>query len=418
LYQSWGKGKPTAKASVGAWYSEYDDCGPLPGCKGGASGVTGHFTAMQWNGAQEIGCSVNSHNLVACRYKGSDSPTCRTPNMGGEYKSNVFAKVRTLEQCTALVDQCGIGSGGCGGDSSLPPVPIPAPEPVPVPAPEPARTPRRRGGSATAFVGCGEVYQGSQCGKKHGGWTCPPEAGCPGGDCTGEWKEFVKAHNVYRCMHDASSIVWNEAVYQDALKTFKDAEDAKHSDSYSLKAPVGPAGENLFKASWAASAEDVVGKWYAEIEDCGALPGCKAGSTGTTGHFTVMMWNGAQEIGCAMNKHNVAVCRYKGSDEPGCRTPNMHGHFVTNVFPAMPVRSLDQCKSMVEQCSIGAGGCSAGVDTPAPTPAACSRRRKKGDCKTRRRSGKKSSSSKRRRRRAEDGGKKKKDKKRRRRRKE
>ena len=76
--------------------------------------MTGHFTAMNWNGAQEIGCMVNSHNLVACRYKGSDSPTCRTPNMGGEYKANVFAKVRTLEQCTAMVDQCGIGSGGCG----------------------------------------------------------------------------------------------------------------------------------------------------------------------------------------------------------------------------------------------------------------------------------------------------------------
>ena len=76
--------------------------------------MTGHFTAMIWNGAQEIGCTTNKHNLVACRYKGSDTPTCRTPNMGGEFKSNVFGRARTLQECTALVDQCGIGSGGCG----------------------------------------------------------------------------------------------------------------------------------------------------------------------------------------------------------------------------------------------------------------------------------------------------------------
>ena len=69
-----------------------------------------------------------------------------------------------------------------------------------------------------SFVRCTQVYQGSQCGKKHGGWSCPPEAGCPGGDCTGEWKDFVKAHNVYRCMHDASPIVWNEAVPAELLR--------------------------------------------------------------------------------------------------------------------------------------------------------------------------------------------------------
>merc|ERR1719399_1440785 len=344
LYQSWGQGKPTAQKSVGAWYSEFDDCGALPGCKQGSTGVTGHFTAMNWNGAQEIGCMVNSHNLVACRYKGSDSPTCRTPNMGGEYKSNVFAKARTLEQCTALVDQCGIGSGGCGGDSSSPspappPPPPPAPAPPPPAPPPPAPSPPApKPAPGPAGGECGEVYTGSQCGKSLSGWSCPPDGGCPGGDCSGDWQAFVREHNIYRCMHDTTPIVWSEAVYKDALQTFKDQKQMSHSDSYGVAAPAGPAGENLYQSSWTPDAGDAVAAWHAEDDDCGTFPGCKKGSTGVTGHFTAMQWNGAQEIGCVVNKHNLAACRYKGGDSANCRTPNMGGHYSENVFGK--VRSL------------------------------------------------------------------------------
>ena len=64
------------------------------------------------------------------------------------------------------------------------------------------------------------------------------------------------------------------------------------------------------------------GTRYAEIEECGAFPGCKSGASGTTGHFTVMSWNGAQEIGCLVNDANIAVCRYKGQNFQSCATPN------------------------------------------------------------------------------------------------
>jgi len=308
--------KPTVKESVAAWYGEHEDCGRLPGCKGGATGVTGHFTAMMWNGAQEIGCAANKHNLVACRYKGSDTPTCRTPNMGGEYKSNVFPRVRTRAECERRVDACNCGRAA------------PAPSPV---APSPA---------PPAPV--------EKCGKSEAGWTCPKGGGCPGGKCTGDWKAFVQAHNVYRCMHDAKPLHWSEPVYQDALKTFKTAKKMVHSDSFSVAAPAGPAGENLYQSAWKASADDAVAAWYAENENCGAFPGCKAGSTGITGHFTVMVWNGAQEVGCATSDHNVVACRYKGSDFPSCRTPNMHGQHAANVFKA--VRSLEKCRKMVKEC--------------------------------------------------------------------
>ena len=81
------------------------------------------------------------------------------------------------------------------------------------------------------------------------GWSCPPDGGCPGGDCTGQWKEYVEAHNIYRCMHDLSPVVWSEAVHQDVANFLKGKEKLVHSDSYNLAAPAGPAGENLYQSS-------------------------------------------------------------------------------------------------------------------------------------------------------------------------
>merc|ERR1719174_2532186 len=151
-----------------------------------------------------------------------------------------------------MLSQC----GGCGGGLT-PAVPLPSPA---RPAPEPAApTPK--------FKGCGVVYGGSMCGKSKSGWSCPPDSGCPGGDCTGEWQAFVREHNIYRCMHDSAPVVWSEPVYQDVLRTFKDQEDMSHSDSFSLAAPAGPAGENLYKAVGdTPTTVDAGGAWYAEIE--------------------------------------------------------------------------------------------------------------------------------------------------------
>jgi len=291
--------------------------------------------------------------------------------MGGEYKANVFARVRTREECTAIVDQC----GSCGKVAPKPspaPEPSPSPPPGPAPGPEPPVSPQRRRGSAIGKVECGEVYTGSLCGKMKAGWSCPPDGGCPGGDCTGQWKEYVEAHNIYRCMHDLSPVVWSEAVYQDVAKTFENQRETDHSDSFSIAAPAGPAGENLYQSSWSSEPSDALAAWYTEMEDCGAFPGCKSGASGTTGHFTVMTWNGAQEIGCTKNQYSIVACRYKGGDKASCRTPNMQGHFSTNVFAA--VRTQEKCTAMVKKCAIGGGGCSAGakpkpVPTPAPTPA-------------------------------------------------
>lgn len=79
----------------------------------------------------------------------------------------------------------------------------PKPSPTPHPAPEP------RGGDDSD---CGAVYTGEKCGEAQTGWSCPPDSGCPGGKCTGDWQAFVREHNIYRCMHDVSPVVWSEPV--------------------------------------------------------------------------------------------------------------------------------------------------------------------------------------------------------------
>ena len=48
-------------------------------------------------------CGYLRYNLVACRYKGGDEANCRTPNMKGQFASNVFKAARTRQKCTEMV---------------------------------------------------------------------------------------------------------------------------------------------------------------------------------------------------------------------------------------------------------------------------------------------------------------------------
>ena len=52
-------GQSTPTSAVNAWYNEVNDC-IWPGCQSGNGGATvGHFTAMIWSGATQMGCGVN-----------------------------------------------------------------------------------------------------------------------------------------------------------------------------------------------------------------------------------------------------------------------------------------------------------------------------------------------------------------------
>merc|ERR1719468_426884 len=85
----------TIPKSVEGWYSEVNNCAKSiaeDGCQEGKSQQkpTGHFTAMVWKGAAEVGCAVvgeySGCRLIEANVQGK---SCNTPNMGGCYTSNV-----------------------------------------------------------------------------------------------------------------------------------------------------------------------------------------------------------------------------------------------------------------------------------------------------------------------------------------
>ena len=178
------------------------------------------------------------------------------------------------------------------------------------------------------------------------GWACPGP--CVGG-CTGSAQAWLRAHNVYRCMHDVPAVTWSDHVYRHAHATFKDQSDMTHSDSYGVAPPAGPASENL--ATWTPpTPERAVWIWYEEVHDCDWSKSCawQHGDGTQVGHFTALIWNGAREIGCGINRHNMMYCRYRAGDQFDCHTPNNAHKYGENVFPAQ--RSQAECEALVDAC--------------------------------------------------------------------
>lgn len=180
-------------------------------------------------------------------------------------------------------------------------------------------------------------------------------------------------------MHDVPALVWSNAMYDNVKKTFPNDRTLKHSKSYDVPPPAGPAGENLAGgSSWADNSpwgsdrgkpEEATGMWYDEIKDCGPFPGCERGKRGVTGHFTAMIWDGVKELGCYSNPHGIRACQYRSGDRKGCETCNMMGNYEKNVFRA--VHSMDYCKKILQECKSGGGGGGGGGGNPrrrAPAP--------------------------------------------------
>lgn len=160
-------------------------------------------------------------------------------------------------------------------------------------------------------------------------------------------EEWVKWHNIYRCMHGAPAVTWNKAVAKSAHDYTWRLTQMKHSKSYDVPPPAGPAGENIYWTSGSATAEAAVEAWYSEVNNCIPSPtkftdGCGKGN-GVTGHFTAMIWNTVKEIGCSLNSGGkIALCRYKAGDSLSLDTPNMNraaGNYVNHVLPKMMSKS-------------------------------------------------------------------------------
>merc|ERR1719161_42508 len=166
-------------------------------------------------------------------------------------------------------------------------------------------------------------------------------------------------------------------MYDHVKKTFQHQSQMKHSNSYGVPPPAGPAGENLAWGSYLLSPEQATKMWYDEVNNCGSFPGCKSGSRGVTGHFTALIWDGVKEIGCHANVHGLRACQYRGGDSKDCTTPNMGGHYETNVFK--PVFSKAECEKRVDECKQGgsSGGDQQGGSGDATSPDDGKKKKKK-----------------------------------------
>lgn len=135
-----GMGQGSAAQVVRQWYDEWRNCASFPGCTTSKGGMIGHFTAMIWSGATQLGCAHNRvSNIWICRYlSGISYIDKHTPNINGAYEVNVFAPVKDYTTCAA---------------SSSDSLEGPAPPPTPGPAPAPAAG----GGGGTATGGGGTM---------------------------------------------------------------------------------------------------------------------------------------------------------------------------------------------------------------------------------------------------------------------
>lgn len=162
---------------------------------------------------------------------------------------------------------------------------------------------------------------------------------------------WVKATNVYRCMHGAPLVNWSVAVADNAQAYVNTLTSLVHSSSYTLPPPAGPAGENL--AMGYGSQEASVAGWYSEVSCCQSFPGCTTGPC-TTGHFTALVWAGVSEIGCASNSLRIDICRYRSGDTLSSRTANMQGYYPQNVLAAS--KDAQTCIAQIEAASGGTTG--------------------------------------------------------------
>ncbi len=137
-------------------------------------------------------------------------------------------------------------------------------------------------------------------------------------------QQMLDAHNARRAEHCAPALAWSDELAAEAQAW---AEDLARRDC-AFEHSEGGHGENLWAGTTGGfSVEQVVQQWHAEVE----LYDFGRGQFGMdTGHFTQLVWQSTQLVGCGSSTCNgmdVWVCNY---DPPG----NWEGQFQENVLPA------------------------------------------------------------------------------------
>lgn len=133
-------------------------------------------------------------------------------------------------------------------------------------------------------------------------------------------QNWLNEHNKYRKMHQVSELKWS-------------AKIAKSAQDYANTCPNGHSntnyGENLAYSTALQTENDVVKRWYDEVDK---YDFSNPKFNTQTGHFTQIVWKNTTEIGCGQKSNcggkwkDIVVCQYNPAG-------NYQRQFGANVFP-------------------------------------------------------------------------------------
>ncbi|XP_074526269.1 Golgi-associated plant pathogenesis-related protein 1-like [Halichoeres trimaculatus] len=138
-------------------------------------------------------------------------------------------------------------------------------------------------------------------------------------------QEFLKAHNAYRKRHSAPPLEYNDelnATAQSWANHLLASGAFGHSNTRD--------GENIYmSAGIKLTGRDAVDAWFSEIQDYNfSYPGF----SGSTGHFTQVVWKSTTELGVGMATDGYRAYVVGQYRPPG--NMNMPGYFAKNVLQA------------------------------------------------------------------------------------
>lgn len=140
--------------------------------------------------------------------------------------------------------------------------------------------------------------------------------------------DMLTKHNYYRAQHqvsDLSRVSAIESIAQNYSDYLASINTMVHSSNQYLGTKLG---ENLYWGPKNANiGKSSVDAWYNEVDDYDFN---SPGFSGSTGHFTQVVWKGSQNLGCGVGcgtkNYCYVTCNYY---PPG----NYLGQFGSNVFP-------------------------------------------------------------------------------------
>lgn len=136
-----------------------------------------------------------------------------------------------------------------------------------------------------------------------------------------EAAEWLARHNEYRALHGAAPLRWSETLAAGAKAYAKTCPTGHSKTTY---------GENLAMSSASLTPGRVMQLWYDEVS---LFDYANPQFSPKTGHFTQIIWQGSQELGCGTatscpgRMSHIWVCHY---NPPG----NVQGTFADNLRPA------------------------------------------------------------------------------------